>query len=366
MTREDGVWLWLAMTPGLSAGKARELLEHLGGEAAAWNAGPDALERAVGRDLAARLLRARDPERINAHVRRCRAMGMTLITPSSPEYPPLLKGIYDPPCALYARGNLALLKTDCLTVVGTRRHTRYGEKVTRLLAGELASAGLTIVSGLAEGLDSVAHRAALDAGGNTIAVLGNGLDVCYPSMHAGLQEEIAHKGLLLSEYGPGTRPSKATFPARNRILAGCARGTLVTEAGEKSGALITAGLAVEYGRELFTVPGNIDSPASVATNLLMRTSAEIVLESADILQVLGVKAPPVAREEEAPATLNAEEAALVERIRQEPQSFDQLIELTGFSASKLNSLLTMLQLKGIIDQSAGRVYAAKTSLRTRD
>jgi DNA processing protein len=364
MTREDGVWLWLATTPGLSAGKARILVEYFGGEMAAWDAGEEALSKAAGADLAAKLMEARDPERINAHVRRCHALGMTLLTPASLEYPSLLRGIYDPPCALYARGNLALLGTDCLTVVGTRKHTSYGERVTRVLAGELAGAGLTIVSGMAEGLDGAAHRAALDAGGNTIAVLGNGLDVHYPSHHAALQEEIAQKGLLLSEYEPGTRPSRAAFPVRNRILAGISRGTLVTEAGEKSGALITAGLAVEYGRELFTVPGNIDSPASVATNRLMRTSAEIVLGAGDVLQVLGVEAKKKEPEKEEGPRLDEEERALLSHLKREAQSFDQLIERTGYSASKLNSLLTMLQLKGIIDQSAGRVYAAKTLLRT--
>ena len=209
-----------------------------------------------------------------------------------------------------------------------------------------------------EGLDAAAHQAALDAGGGTIAVLGNGLDVYYPAVNAALQDEIAQRGLLLSESPPGRHAVKGSFPMRNRILAALSRATLVTEAGEKSGALLTAELAMDCGRELFVVPGNIDSPASYATNRLLRTSAEVVLEARDVLDRLGLAAPEEKTAQEPPA-LDEEEQKIVQCLSREAQSFDELAVLSGFLAPKLNSLLTRLELKGIIDQSAGRVYAMK-------
>ena len=367
MTRAEGVWIWLSRVRGLGAGRARQLVEFFGGEEALLAAQEPELREAVGEALAASLLEARRQEEINDHVRACRQAGVRILTPASPAYPQALRDIYDPPCALYARGDLGLLQGErLLTIVGTRRHTSYGRRITEKLAAELARAGLTIVSGLAEGLDSVAHRAALDAGGKTVAVLANGLDVAYPAAVGPLQEEIARKGLLVSEYPLGTRASRATLLPRNRLLAALSRATLVTEAGQRSGTLLVAGLAVEYGRELMTVPGNIDSPASYSTNRLMRTSAETVLCSRDVLQAFGMAdaedgedGPPAAGRQAAPAVTEEEERVL-QALRREPLSFDELIARTQFSAAKLNSLLTMLELKGIIDQSAGRTYATKS------
>lgn len=379
MTRAEGVWIWLSRVRGLGAGRARQLVEFFGGEEALLAAQEPELREAVGEALAASLLEARRQEEINDHVRACRRAGVRILTPASPAYPEALRDIYDPPCALYARGDLGLLQGErLLTLVGTRRHTSYGRRITEKLAAELARAGLTIVSGLAEGLDSVAHRAALDAGGKTIAVLANGLDVAYPAVVGPLQEEIARKGLLVSEYSLGTRASRATLLPRNRLLAALSRATLVTEAGQRSGTLLVAGLAVEYGRELMTVPGNIDSPASYSTNRLMRTSAETVLCSRDVLQAFGMAdaedgedGPPAVGRQAAPAgqavpagqaapAVTEEEERVLQALRREPLSFDELIARTQFSAAKLNSLLTMLELKGIIDQSAGRTYATKS------
>lgn len=361
MNRAETVWLWLSRTQGLSAGRARELVDFFGGEEVVWEAGHDELSQALGSVLASRLCAERNEAALLQHVQDCLKLGQKILTPAHPLYPAPLRDLYDPPCALYARGNLELLGTDCLTIVGTRRHTPYGRRITERLAGELARAGLTIVSGLAQGLDGVAHRAALEAGGRTIAVLGNGLDISYPALNAALQEEIAQKGLLLSEYPPGTRPSRGSFPVRNRILAALSLGTLVTEAGEKSGTLLTAEVAMDLGRELFTVPGNIDSPASYATNRLLRTSAEMVLEAVDVLRVLGMEPhQPAVDEACAHVELDAGEQVVLRHLQEGPRSFDELAVLTQFSAAKLNSLLTMLQLKGIIDQTAGRVFTTKS------
>lgn len=358
MTKAEGVWLWLSMTGGVGARTAHRLVTFFGSEEAVWSATPQQLERAAGVSLAQELAGSRSGDAINAHVRDCRRAGITPLTPASPGYPAGLLDLCDPPCVLYAKGDLSLLERDGITIVGTRRHTRYGERITAQLSRELAQAGLVVVSGLAEGLDAVAHRAALDAGGGTIAVLGNGVDVYYPAVNAALQDDIARCGLLLSESPPGKRANKGSFPMRNRVLAALTRATLVTEAGEKSGALLTAEYAVDCGRELFVVPGNIDSPASYATNRLLRTSAEVVLETSDVLDRLGLAAP-----EEQPAQpsikLDEEERKIVQCLLREPQSFDELSVLTGFLPPRLNSLLTRLELKGIIDQSAGRVYAMK-------
>jgi DNA processing protein len=365
MTRAEGVWIWLSRVHGLGAGRARELVAYFGGEEELLAAGEAALREAVGPALAQSLLEARKQEEINDHVRACRAAGVSIVTPASPAYPESLQEIYDPPCALYARGDLSLLRSDCLTIVGTRRHTQYGRRVTEKFASALAQAGLTIVSGLAEGLDSVAHQAALDAGGKTIAVLANGLDVAYPAGVGPLQEEIARRGLVVSEYPLGTRAGRNTLLPRNRLLAALSRATLITEAGQRSGTLLVAGLAVDYGREILTVPGNIDSPASYSTNRLLRTSAEMALCPEDVLQALGMEEKAEKRKvraagQEAQPALTEEEKRILQFLRLEPLSFDELIARTQFSASKLNSLLTMLELKGIIDQSAGRTYATKS------
>lgn len=358
MTRAEGVWLWLSMTQGVSARTARQLVEFFGSAEALWEAEEEELTDAAGQKIAQALLTSRSGERINAHILQCRKKGIEILTPASERYPRSLMDLFDPPCALYCRGDLALLDGDALTILGTRTHTRYGKSVTEMLARELSQAGLTIISSMGEGLDAAAHRAALDAGGKTVAVLAGGVDLPYPALNAQLQEEIAQKGLLVSEYPPGMHGSKATFAARNRILAALGSGVLLTEAHEKSGTLLTCAMAMEMGREVFVVPGNIDSPASYATNRLMRTSAEIVLSAKDVLERLGMESSAAQPAKPLPET-DAEEREIIKKLTEEDASFDELAVLTGFSAAKLNSLLTRMLLKGIIDQSAGRVYALR-------
>ena len=358
MTKAEGIWLWLAITQGVSPRIARQLVEFFGSTEALWETSGDELADAAGQKIAQALLATRSGGMVNAHVKQCAALGIGIITPASEGYPRALRDLFDPPCALYYKGDVSLLEGDCLTVIGTRTHTRYGKTVTDMLARELAQAGLTIVSSLGEGLDAAAHSAALAVGGKTIAVLAGGVDVCTPVLNAPLQEEIAQKGLLISEYAPGTHGSKATYAARNRILAALPQGVLLTEAGEKSGTLLTVSMAMEMGREVFVVPGNIDSPASRATNRLMRTSAEIVLETRDILDRLGYEVPRKAVPKPL-QKLDEEEGILAKYLETEALSFDELTQKTAFSAAKLNSLLTRMKLKGIIDQSAGRVFSLR-------
>lgn len=358
MTRAEGVWLWLSRTQGISARMARQLVEFFGSPEALWEAEEQELIDAVGQKIAAALIASRSGQAINAHVRECTAKGITILTPASADYPKALHDLFDPPCALYCRGDLSLLATDSLTVIGTRTHTRYGKNVTEMLSRELAAAGLTIVSSLGEGLDTVAHLAALSVQGKTIAVLPGGVDVPASALNTELQERIAREGLLISEYAPGMHGSKATYAARNRILAALTSGILITEAGEKSGTLLTVSMAMEMGREVFVVPGNIDSPASVATNRLMRTSAEIVLGPRDVLERMGFEAPDK-KQEKAELPVEEDQRIIVQALKKEELSFDELTQKTGFSAAVLNSLLTRMKLKGIIEQSAGRVYCLK-------
>lgn len=358
MTRAEGVWLWLSRAQGVSARIARQLVEFFGSPEALWEADEEELVEAAGRKIASALLAARSGQEINAHVKECMAKGVSIITPSSPDYPKLLLDLYDPPCALYCLGDVSLLGKECLTVIGTRTHTRYGKSVTEMLCRELSAAGLVIVSSLGEGLDTIAHESALAAGGKTIAVLACGVDVYAATMNAALRDRIAQEGLLVSEYAPGMHGNRGTFAARNRILAALTQGVLIPEAGEKSGTLLTASMAMEIGREVFVVPGNIDSPASFATNRLIRTSAEMVLGARDILERLGHEVKE--KEEEAVSLpIDEEQRAIAQALENEALSFDELTQKTGFSAATLNSLLTRMRLKGIIDQSAGRVFSLR-------
>ena len=358
MTKAEGVWLWLSGAQGVNARTARQLVEFFGSEEALWEAEEEELIEAVGQKTAAALLVTRSGQAVNAQVRACAAKGIGILTPASEGYPKALLDLYDPPCALYFKGDAALLAAESLTVIGTRTHTRYGKSVTEMLVRELASAGLTIVSTLGEGLDAAAHSTALAADGKTIAVLAGGVDVPASGMTADLQERVERSGLLISEYAPGVHGNRGSYAARNRILAALSEGVLITEAGEKSGTLLTASLAMELGREVFVVPGNIDSPASYATNRLMRTSAEIVLEARDILERLGYETEGTVR---AAAELPEDEdqRMIAQALENEALSFDELTQKTGISVPTLNSLLTRMLLKGIIDQSAGRVYSLK-------
>ena len=211
-------------------------------------------------------------------------VGARILVPDDAEFPAPLRTIPDPPPVLFALGILSLLDRPAIAIVGSRDHTAYGEAVTRSLAGQAARAGLVVVSGMARGLDAVAHAAALGAGGTTIGVLGNGLGVIYPAANRALYERIAEHGLLLTEFPPGERPHAGSFPRRNRLISGLARVTAVVEAAVGSGALITAGTALDQGREVMAVPGPVTSPVSTGTNRLIRDGATPYLEPVDLLQ----------------------------------------------------------------------------------
>jgi DNA processing protein len=261
--------------------------------------------------------------------------------------PPLLRAIHDPPLQLFARGSgePTVLDGPAVAIVGARACSPYGRHVARRLGRELAAAGVVVVSGLARGVDGEAHRGALDAGGHTVAVLGCGIDRDYPAVHAALARAIAERSLLVSEYEPGVEPAPWRFPARNRIIAGLCTATIVVEARERSGALITADFAVEEGREVFAVPGEITSALSEGTNELLKLGATPLTRPADVLEVLGI----VQRHKE-PPKLSAAAASVLGLL---PASVDELVRATGLAAGDVSVALTELELVGAASQGEG-------------
>ncbi len=267
---------------------------------------------------------------------------MRTLTHSSPEYPDLLREISSPPKQLFVTGELS--DRPAIAIVGSRRATDYGRAITYQLAIELARAGLTIVSGLALGIDSVAHQAAVEAGGHTVAVMAGGLDEVYPSSNRSLAKAIQSSGgALVSEYAPGTPPFKQNFVARNRIIAGLSLATVVTEAPATSGALITANFALEQNRLVLAVPGNITSPSSAGPNNLIRSGAQAITSASDILAALDLT---VATSLPAPQAKSREEAAILDLLGQGVTSGEELIARSGFTASQFAQIVSLMEITG--------------------
>jgi DNA processing protein len=319
---------------------------------AAFAAARDSHVVEVPRDRAYRVfLRSFDEA---AYLRSLNEAGVRWLGRSDPDFPALLGAIHDPPPGLFVRGATGpeALRRPTVAVVGARACSPYGAQVARMLGRELAAAGLVVVSGLARGVDGEAHRGALDAGGTTVAVLGCGIDRDYPAAHAELAARIRASGLAVSEYAPRVEPAPWRFPARNRIIAGLSAVTIVVEARERSGALITADLALEEGREVFAVPGEITSALSSGTNDLLRLGAAPLLSAADVLEVFGLAAA-----EPKPVELTSTADVVLARLRDGPTSADELVRTTGLEAGALASALTELELAGCA-VAAGGVYRA--------
>jgi DNA processing protein len=270
-----------------------------------------------------------------ACLERLAADGYRYVARSSPEFPPLLRAIHDPPPGVFLRGEAdpELLARPAVAVVGARACSGYGASVARSLAREIAAAGLVVTSGLARGIDAEAHRGALEANGLTVAVLGCGIDRDYPAAHAELARRVASTGLIVSEYAPGVEPAPWRFPARNRIVAGLCAATVVVEARERSGALITADLALEEGREVFTVPGEITSALSAGTNDLLKLGASPLTSAADVLSSFGIE----------PGAEDDERSPLLELL---PASADEIARQTGLGAGEIARALVELELQG--------------------
>jgi DNA processing protein len=278
-----------------------------------------------------------------------------VVSRGAADYPPLLAELHDPPARLYLRGGSAeILTRPAAAVVGARSCSAYGAQVARALAREIAAAGAVVVSGLARGIDGEAHRGALAAGGLTVAVLGCGIDRDYPNAHRQLARRVAESGAVVSEYPPGVEPAPWRFPARNRIIAGLAGATVVVEARERSGALITADFALELGREVFAVPGEITSVLSKGTNDLIRQGATPLLASEDVLEALGLEPVPRAP----PPTLSPEGRAVLAVLADGAAALDEISRATGLGAPEVAVVLTELELAGLVEGGDG-LYRAK-------
>ncbi len=358
---ELGYWVGFNIASGIGPVRFRQLRLHFGSLVEAWNAPPEELRRAglAGRAIQG-IITAREKLSLEEELEKVERAGARVITWEDQEYPPRLKHIQRPPPVLYVRGELLPDDEWSVAVVGTRSRTDYGREVTWRLVQGLVKSELTIVSGLARGIDSIGHQAALAAGGRTVAVLGSGVDVIYPREHTKLAEEIVQSGAVISECPVGTAPEARNFPARNRIISGMSLGTLVVEAPRGSGALITARWALEQGREVFAVPGSIFHPGSFGTNeLIMGGGAKLVLSVRDILEELGPEVMLGAvREEEAPPvgqmalpqTGEREDDLLKHISYAEPQHIDDIGRASGLSIAEVSGLLTLLELKGLVRQ----------------
>jgi DNA processing protein len=350
-------WVGFSRVPGIGPVRLRALLDHFGDVRQAWEASVATLQ-ALGFDRRTieTFVTLRSKMDLAAELERVSKLGVTLLTWDSPNYPSLLRNIPDPPPVLYIKGKLLPRDEWGLAVVGTRRATVYGREATRSLVGGLAASGVTIVSGLAYGIDTFAHRTALEAGGRTIAVLGSGVDIIYPAENRKLAGLITSNGAVVSEYPLGTQPEGGNFPRRNRIISGLSLGVLVVEGSKRSGAMITADYAAEQGREIFAVPGNILSPKSAGPNQLIQQGAKLVTTIGDILEELNLTMVTEQAEAREIIPDNETEAMLLEHLSAEPIHVDELGRATGLPISQVASTLTLMELKGKIRQVGGMNY----------
>ncbi|NNJ11979.1 DNA-protecting protein DprA [Chloroflexales bacterium ZM16-3] len=353
-------YLGFNLISGVGPARLARLIAHCGSVDAAWNA--DALDLAMaGLDSrsSAALLSTRPQIDLDAELERAERAGVTLLTVEDAAYPALLRAAPGAPPLIYVRGTLGPADDWAVAVVGTRSPTSYGREVAHRLSHDLAQSGVTVVSGLAIGVDSVAHAAALEAGGRTVAVLGSGVDLPYPERNRGLAERIIAHGALVSDYPLGTRPVATNFPPRNRLISGLSLGTLVVEAGERSGALITVEFALEQGREVFAVPGHIFSRQSAGTHQLLRNGAALVACADDILENLNLTAAAVQHEARAELPTDPAEIALIEILSYEPQHVDLIGRTAGMSSAQVMAAMAMLELKGLVRQSGPMEYVRR-------
>ncbi len=356
-------WLALAEVPGVGPTTFKQLLEAFGEPRRVFGSSMTALleVEGVGPVTALAIRNHRPSERIGAILTATRELGFNLITTSDADYPDLLRAMDDPPPFMFVQGSFSPRDRKALAVVGSRRCSPYGLRMASRLAGEAAGHGFTIVSGLARGIDAASHRAALEAGGRTIAVVGSGLDVVYPPEHFRLAREIADQGAVVGEHPPQTPPEREHFPVRNRIISGLSLGVLVIEAAAESGVHGTVSHALSQGREVFAVPGNVGSPTSAGTNRLIKQGAKLVESIDDLLEELVPLAERGARAQAGladarPVALPPEEAAVVAFLGDEPLHIDDLTALSGLTPQKISHTLLQLELKGIVRRLAGQNF----------
>jgi DNA processing protein len=349
-------WLRLTLVPGIGGESRRQLLKTFGLPDAIFAAGVGAVATVIGTTLAERLF-SHDCERdIDAALDWADGAGNRIITLGDSDYPQALLAAIDPPVLFYGKGRVELLNRPGLAIVGSRNATKQGEATAAAFAAALSGAGLTIISGLALGIDAAAHQGALTARGSTVAVIGTGADRIYPSRNEGLAREIAERGVVVSEFPLGTPALAANFPRRNRLIAGLARGCLVVEAAERSGSLITARLAAEAGLEVFAIPGSIHSPLSKGCHKLIKQGAKLVESAQDILEELRWEAVVAAAPSATTLPVDPEAARLLGVLGYQPCDLDTLAARSGLTAEQLLAMLLPLELEGHVAQLPGGRY----------
>lgn len=356
-------WLALKSVPGIGNHLFKRLIDRFGSPDRVFRADRDSLLGVEG--VSARLATAirgyTVPDRIRKEIELAAGKGFRILPLTDPAYPPLLLEIPDPPPILYVYGELG--KATAVAVVGSRNATPYGLTITRRLCGDLATRGMTIVSGMARGIDTAAHMGALSAGGNTIAVLGSGLLRVYPAENVNLFHRISENGAVISEFPLHAEPEAFNFPARNRVISGIALGTIVVEATRKSGSLITARLAAEQGREVFAVPGSIQSFKSTGTHTLIKAGAKLVENAQDVLDELTPMIEPSLRPsfdrktpDDRPMDLSEDEARVLQSLGAYPVHIDDLVRTTGIEPGRLSGILLSLEMEGRVTQAPGKLF----------
>ena len=357
-------WVAFSLVKGIGAVRFQAILNYFGDPQIAWGAPTEALRNAGLSDkIIENLVSTREQVDLDKLWDQIEATGISVLIQQDENYPKRLKELDQPPPLLYTQGEIIPDDEWSVAIVGTRRVTAYGRQVAEAIAGSLARNGLTIISGLARGVDSIAHQAALNAGGRTIAVLGSGLDRIYPPENRRLAELIKASGALISEFSPSTPPEASNFPQRNRLISGLSLAVIVVEAGIKSGALITANFAADQGREVFAVPGNITSPGSMGTNRLISNGAHPMLSADQVLEILELGLVAEHRSARVALPSDALEAQLFETLGGEPLHIDEITNRTEIPVEKVTAPLALMELKGMVRQMGGMQYIALREAR---
>ena len=350
-------WLGFGRVPFIGPARIGRLLDRFGDLERAWSAPASELRLVLDERSLESLLRTRRELDLDREYERVLALGIAVVTRADPSYPRLLAEVPAPPPVLYVKGELRPEDDLAVSVVGTRRLTSYGREVAGRIAGDLAASGVTIVSGLARGIDGAAHQAALKAGGRTIAVLGCGVDIVYPPEHRKLAAQIVESGALISDYAPGQPPDGPNFPARNRIISGLSLGVVVVEAPSRSGALITVDFAADQGREVFVVPGSVLSAASAGSNRLLRDGARPVTSAEDVLEDLNLRQRREQAAVQQALPLDEGERRLLALLTGEPQHMDEIAAVANVPIHEAAALLLTLELKGLVRNAGAQHYA---------
>ena len=352
-------WVGFNLIKGIGAVRVQALIDHFDDLESAWRAAPiDLAEAGLSAKLIERIIQARQQVDLEKVWARIESQGIKILTWEDAAYPQRLKEIEQPPPVLYVRGEYLPDDLYAVAIVGTRRVTAYGRQITEELSAYLASNGITVVSGLARGVDAIAHQTALKAGGRTIGVLGSGVDKIYPPEHRQLAQQMMGQGAIVSDYAPGTPPDASNFPPRNRIISGLSLAVVVVEAGETSGALITAEFAAEQGREIFAVPGSILAPQSKGTNKLIQKGALPLLSINDLMQALNLTRMGEHKAARKMIPADETERRVMSILSAEPLHVDEIRNQTELPIEKVSATLALMELKGMVRQVGGMNYVA--------